>query len=507
MARALFEEDPGLNDRRRSRLCLVLNGATLAQDIELLDRYRDKVDLVEVRADFLTPEELSALDRFPSFFDRPAILTVRRVCDGGSFRGSEAERSALYRRASGGDWAAVDLETDFTDRELASEFGRRGVRIIRSFHDFSGVPSDLVERVRQVAPGELPKAAVMPRTTAEVFRFLAACFRLRHREKIILAMGDFAVATRIVSAKIGSAISYCSLPAELGRIDPEIMYSVYRFPAITRRTRLFGVIGNPIAHSFSPFIHNKGFRDLDVDAVYVPFLVDDVAAFFRIARLLGVEGFSVTLPHKSAVIPHLKEADALCRSVGACNTVVRRGRSFYGYNTDVGGFLSPLRNYFPEKRFSSLRASVIGAGGAARAAAYALASAGAKLLILNRTPQKAAVLAAEFGAESGPLGTEGFQKMEDFADLIVQTTKMGMDPDIEGDPLVGYEFKGTEIVYDLVYTPRLTRLLQRALEKGCKVINGEEMFMAQAHEQFRLFTGLESTFKNSFIADFNQSVS
>jgi len=506
MDRALFGGDSGLDGDRHSRLCLVLNGATLGRDIELLDRYRDKVDLVEVRADFLAPEELSALDRFPRFLGRPAVLTVRRESDGGAFRGTEAERGALYRRGSAGDWAAVDLETDFTDRELAADLGRRGVRIIRSFHDFTGVPSDLVERVRGVAPGEIPKAAVMPRGTADVFRFLDACFRLRHREKIILGMGDFAIATRILSAKIGSAVSYCSLPAELGRIDPEAMYSVYRFPAVTRRTRLFGIIGNPIAHSFSPYIHNRGFRDLDVDAVYVPFLVDDVAAFFKIARLLGMEGFSVTLPHKSAVFPHLREADPLCRSVGACNTVIRRGRGFYGYNTDVGGFLSPLKNYFPEDRFPSLRATVVGAGGAARAAVYALADAGAKLLILNRTPRKAAALAAEIGAEAGPLDAEGFQKMEGFADLIVQTTKVGMEPDIEGDPLAGYEFKGTELVYDLVYIPRLTRLLQRALEKGCKVINGEEMLMAQAHEQFRLFTGLESTFKDSFIADFNLPV-
>ncbi len=495
-----------MSDRPRSRLCLVLNGTTLTEDIELLDRYKDMVDLVEVRADFLAPDELSALDRFPRFLNRPAILTVRRTSDGGVFRGTEAERSALYRQGGRGDWAYVDLETDFTDRELASDLTRRGVRIIRSFHDFSGVPADLVERVRQVAPGEFPKAAVMPRSTGELCRFLEACFRLRHREKIILAMGDYAIATRVLSAKVGSAVSYCSLPAELGRLDPDVMFSVYRFAEITRRTRLFAVIGNPIAHSFSPYIHNKGYRDLNLDAVYVPFLVDDVGAFFKVARLLGVDGFSVTLPHKSAVLPYLKESDSLSRAVGACNTVVRRGRGFHGYNTDVLGFLEPLKKYFPDARFPALRAAVIGAGGAARAAVYALRTAGVRVLILNRTPSKAAALADEFGAEAGPLDREGLRKMEGFSDVIVQTTKVGMEPDIEGDPLSDYEFKGTELVYDLIYTPRLTRLLQRALEKGCKVINGEEMLMAQAHEQFRLFTGLDSTFKNSFIADFDLPV-
>jgi 3-dehydroquinate dehydratase/shikimate dehydrogenase len=489
-----------------SRLCLVLNGATLTQDVELLERHKDMIDLVEVRADCLAPAELSSLDRFPRFLGKPAILTVRRESDGGFFRGTEAERSALYRRAAPGDWSGVDIETDFADRELAAELNRRKVRIIRSFHDFTGVPADLVQRVKQVAPGELPKAAVMPRSTADLSRFLEACCRLRHREKIILGMGDYAIATRILSARIGSAWSYCSLPAEFGRLDPAVMFSVYRFREITRRTRLFGVIGNPVAHSFSPYIHNRGFRDLNIDAVYVPFLVDDVAEFFRVARLLRVEGFSVTLPHKSAVLPLLRKTDGLCRAVGACNTVVRRGRAYHGYNTDVLGFLGPLMRYFPEERFPTLKAAVIGAGGAARAVVYALTSAGVRVLILNRTPAKAAALAAEFGAESGPLDAEGFRRMEGFADAVVQTTNAGMEPDVDLDPLAGYDFKGTELVYDLIYTPRLTRLLQRALEKGCKVINGEEMLMAQAHEQFRLFTGRESTFKNSSIADFNLPV-
>jgi 3-dehydroquinate dehydratase/shikimate dehydrogenase len=301
---------------KNSKLCLVLNGNTLSRNIELLEENKDYIDLVEMRADYLDQTEWSSLDRFPRFLNRPAILTVRRSADGGLFTGTEAERGGLLRRAARGDWACVDLESDFTDHELATELHQRRVRVIRSFHDFSGVPADLVQRVRQVAPRELPKAAVTPQSTADLFRLLEACFQLRHREKIILGMGEYAVATRILSAKIGSALSYCSLPPEQGRLDPELMFSVYRFREITRRTRLFGVIGKPIAHSLSPHIHNKAFRDLDLDAVYVPFLVDDLPAFLKIARLLGLEGFSVTLPHKSAILPFLKDADGLCRTVG-----------------------------------------------------------------------------------------------------------------------------------------------------------------------------------------------
>jgi 3-dehydroquinate dehydratase/shikimate dehydrogenase len=240
-----------------------------------------------------------------------------------------------------------------------------------------------------------------------------------------------------------------------------------------------------------------------MDAVYVPFLVDDPAAFLKIARFLRIDGFSVTLPYKSAVIPLLTETVEPVKKMGACNTVVRRGRSFTGYNTDGQGFIEPLYSYFPSERLKNIRATVIGAGGAARAAVYALKAAGVAMLILNRTPKKAEDLAREVGAQSGPLDAAGLERIKDYDDLIVQTTQAGMPPHTEQDPLEGYRFKGTELVYDLIYTPRLTRLLQRAMECGCKVLNGEEMLMAQAHEQFRLFTGMESTFRNKFITDFD----
>ncbi len=486
----------------KSDLCLVLNGNNLTRNRELLAGCRDMVDMVEVRADLLDPGEIASLSRFPEMLGKPAILTVRRVSDGGRFAGTEEERSAVYRSGLAGSWAYVDLETDWSDPAVETLARERGVRIIRSFHDFSGVPEDLVERVLAVKEDELPKAAVLPRGTADVCRFLEACHRLRHREKIILGMDEYATATRILAAKIGSRVCYCSLPPAQGRLDPETLSSVFRFRDIGERTRVFGIIGQPIAHSFSPLIHNRGYHDLEIDAVYVPFLVDDPAAFLKVACLLNLDGFSVTLPHKSAVIPLLTEVDPLVALVGACNTVVRRGNDYCGYNSDVRGFIEPLYAYFPGGRLVDVRATVIGAGGVARAAVHALKECGARTLILNRTPGKAEALAREAGAEAGPLTEAGFARMREYRDLIVQTTQVGMYPHTDADPLEGYDFTGTELVYDLIYTPRLTRLLQRALEKGCKVLNGEEMFMAQAHEQFRLFTGMESTFRNKFLADF-----
>jgi 3-dehydroquinate dehydratase/shikimate dehydrogenase len=336
---------------------------------------------------------------------------------------------------------------------------------------------------------EIPKAAVMPKSTEDLHQFLLASKKLKRREKILLCMGEYDTATRILAAKIGSFLSYCSLPssrAAPGHLDPSAMRSVYRFHKITGRTR----------HSFSPQIHNKGFEDLGIDAVYVPFLVDRVESFFKIARLLKIEGFSVTLPHKSAVIPFLKKRENLVDIVGACNTVLRRGRSFIGLNTDVTGYFAPLKKYFSPERMKSLQATIIGAGGAARAVVYGLTAAGCRLLILNRTLERARALASEFGCAFGPLDEQGFSRINEYRDLIVQTTNVGMDPDTEGNPLQGYRFLGTEVVYDLIYTPPQSKLLKQAQESGCEVINGEKMLLAQAHEQFKLFTGRESAINN-----------
>jgi len=280
------------------------------------------------------------------------------------------------------------------------------------------------------------------------------------------------------------------------------MTSVYRFAQINKHTKVLGIIGNPISHSLSPLIHNRGLRDLLMDAVYIPFLVDDVMSFFEVAKLLNVEGFSVTIPHKEEVIRFLKKTDALVDRTGACNTVLLRGGHYIGTNTDIGGFLAPLAPYFSEETLAKASVTVIGAGGAARACVYALSLRNAKILVINRTAERAKKLAEEFGCQWASLDAQGYARMKEYSDLLVQTTSVGMHPDIGSNPVPGYEFSGQELVYDLIYTPRLTHLLERAMNCGCKVINGEEMLVAQAQAQFELFTGKPAPFKNTFLADF-----
>jgi 3-dehydroquinate dehydratase / shikimate dehydrogenase len=273
-----------------------------------------------------------------------------------------------------------------------------------------------------------------------------------------------------------------------GQVDPWTLADLYRFRATGPGTAVYGVVGNPVMHSRSPLIHNRGYDALGIDAVYVPFLVPDLDDFWPLADALGVKGLSITVPHKETAARTIKEGDDLVAAVGACNTAVRADGGWRGTNTDIAGFMAPLRRAVGEVK--GLGATVIGAGGAARSVVHALVTAGARVLVLNRGPDRAARLAREMAVECAGLDSAGCRRAADYADLIVQTTSVGMAAQ-PGDPAPGLSFTGRELVYELVYAPAETPLLARARAAGCRVIQGKAMLIAQAMEQFRLFTGRE----------------
>ncbi len=485
-----------------SRLCLCLTGSTLKENREMCLKYASQVDLVEIRADFLEPGELPQLHTFPGQVQVPCILTIRRQADGGRFKKSEQERVNLLRRAATGRYAFVDIEEDLHIPALEEEIRARGGRLIRSIHETGGLTASIpalrtrIETLERSA-SDLPKAAFMINSTAELVRLVELCRELDGREKIVIGMGSYGFATRVLAEKLGSYLTFCSPPAGTrqaakGHTDPETMNGVYRFSEIGRDTRVLGIIGNPIMHSFSPLIHNRGLSLLGLDAVYIPLHVDRVPDFFKLADSLSIQGVSVTIPHKQAVIPFLSDRDPTVQAVGACNTIVRREAGWYGTNTDVYGFLHPLLEKVSRRPAPAAKAAtVIGAGGAARSIVYALTREGWKLLILNRTPSRAQALAGEFDCAWASLDERGAAQIGRHSDLIVQTTSSGMEPDTTGDPLPWYTFGGHEIVYEIIYNPVETRLLDRAKRAGCDVIYGKHMLAAQAMGQFELFTNCE----------------
>lgn len=476
----------------RAKVCLRLAAGTVAADLAALERHRAEIDLAELDADRLAPDELAAAGRLPALAGVPLVLAVRRRRDGGGWDGDERERAAVFTRLAagptGGGFAFAELEEDFRP-------SLPGVRVIRTLRDARGVPVDLEARLRGLAgaAGELPKAEVAVRGSADLARLLEACARTRDIEKAIVGTGPGGYALGVLAARLGSA--FCRVvPAgadvDEGCPDPATLRDRYRFPAIGSETPLFGVIGDPVMHSLSPLIHNRGMAALGIPGVYLPFPVDDLRAFMNAADLLGIRGLSVTAPHKEAVLPFLATRDPVVDTVGACNTLVRpeAGAGWHGANTDVEGFLAPLRRVLAGRALRGMNAAVIGAGGAARAVVAALAAEGVDVLVLNRTVGRAREVADAFGARWAGLDASGIARLAGRAGLIVQTTSAGMGDD-GGDPVAGYRFTGREIVYDLVYAPRTTPLLARAEAAGCRTISGIQMLLEQALGQFRLFTG------------------
>jgi 3-dehydroquinate dehydratase/shikimate dehydrogenase len=242
------------------------------------------------------------------------------------------------------------------------------------------------------------------------------------------------------------------------------------------------VIGEPVRHSLSPVLHNTGFIARHIDAVYLPFLVHDLRDFLAAGPEFGVRGFSVTHPHKQAILKYLKTCDPLAAEIGAVNTVVvRRDGSLFGSNTDYLGVLRALEK---KLRIKGSRVLIFGAGGASRAAAFALRRSGAAIAICARREKAARELARAFGGEVMPraaLRTEYF-------DAILNATPVGMHPHDNVSPLTPGELH-CRLVIDLITRPRQTQLLKLAASNGIATVPGVEMLLAQGYAQWELWTG------------------
>ena len=331
------------------------------------------------------------------------------------------------------------------------------------------------------AGGQAVKIATQCHSISDSVRI---CELARGRRDVVsIPMGEVGLAGRILSLREGSALAYAAVeqPTAPGQLSLDAMEHLYRAARITRRTRVYGVIGNPIGHSLSPLLHNTAFHARKFDAVFVPFLVQDLRDFLGAIEPFGIRGFGVTIPHKESILRHLDGCDPLAARIGAVNTVVVRGEGrLYGYNTDYVGVLRSLEQ---RMRLAGSRVLLFGAGGAARAAAFALAQAGSIVCLSARRPARARALARAVGAQVVPRG----ELKREFFDAIVNCTPVGMHPH-GGSPLASEELN-CRIVMDMVYRPRTTELLQCARRKGIATISGIEMFLAQGFAQYEIWTG------------------
>jgi len=254
---------------------------------------------------------------------------------------------------------------------------------------------------------------------------------------------------------------------------------------ISAGTALCGILLHPAAHTRSPAMHNAAYAALGIDAVYLAFDVTpgELAAAIAGARAMNVRQLAISIPHKEAVIAHLDRVDETARAIGAVNTLTRVGDVLVGSNTDWLGIARALER---ETKLAGKTAVVLGAGGTARAALYALREHGARAIVLNRTPGKAEALARELGAARAGAPSE---LAEISHDVLINTTSVGLRAD--ASPVAADALRPGSVVLDAVYDPVETRLLRDARARGARTVSGKWMLIEQAREQLRLWTQRE----------------
>lgn len=493
---------------KRPLVCLTLTGKTLSENIATIENYRKYIDLVELRVDFLDENERLYIRNFPAMAGLPCILTIRRKIDGGRFDEGESSRTVLFARAMAfaeenrsKNFAYVDFEEDFHVPSLQDSALAFGTRVIRSVHDMQNPILDISSRLASLRTTgyEIPKIAFMPKTLSDVTNLFQQAKKFGESEQILCAMGPLGLPSRILSAKINSYLTYTS-PVEasarlqtLGHLDPITLSDIYHFQSISDSTKVFGITGWPLNSTLSPALHNKGFEKHNIDAVYVPIRSESVDDAIEFCNEVGVKGLSVTIPHKENVLADLREVSSQVGEIGACNTILNKGDYWIGDNTDALGFSRSLLEFTGTKNIKHWKVALIGAGGAAKAVAYALKTLGAKVCVFNRTASRAKKLAEQFGFKWALLTPENEHMIEKYSDLIVQTTSVGMGSSSpsssENDPIYFYDFKGHEMVFDIIYVPETTPIMARAEKAGCRVQNGFPMLQYQGYRQFELFTG------------------
>ena len=494
------------------RICIAM-GFPEAQ--KLLEHARQEADagetFFEFRLDYLPdPEQgLPIIRKFlATHTDCSICATCRRHQNRGRFNGSIEEQIRILNAAVDAGAKAVDIEIESAESVLAKLDAFHGrARVILSYHNYDGTPApEAVLRRMMRIPADAYKIVTTARKPSDNHRVLSLTRSNPRTPLIVLAMGENGFPTRVLSTAWGGLFTYAAPNASegtaAGQVSARMLRHLYRVEKFSRAAKIYGVIADPVRHSISPAVHNRAFQAHRLDAVYLPFLVQpqQLKDFFTLADNLPVTGFSVTIPHKQKVMRYLDIIDPLARRIGAVNTVWKKAGKWRGTNTDAEAVTVPL-----SRRLRLPKASILiaGNGGAARSAAYALMEHGAKVAIVGRNPDRVRSLAKACGAE--PLLREQMETRK--FDALVHATPLGMYPHSEGCFFSGAIPAG--VVFDMVYNPIETPLVQRAAQQGSTVISGLEMFLEQAARQFEIWTGataprgvMEKVAKEALVSSF-----
>jgi len=442
--------------------------------------------LVELRLDWLrtAPDVNRLLKDRPG----PVVVTCRRPDDGGRWAGGEDARRMLLRSAIVAGAEYVDLEAD-----VARAIPRYGkTRRIISHHDFQRTPDNLEEiydQLRGCDPDiiKLVTMAQSPQDNVRLIKLVAES----EIPMIGFCMGELGLASRLLCVKYGSPFTYGTFSRERvlapGQIAFDDLRSIYHLDDVNEQTQVFGVVGDPIAHSHSPLIHNAALRHEGLNAIYLPLRIPagELPATLHAYRALDIRGYSVTIPHKQAAAEYAQHRDATVTETGAANTLYRDSAGQWcAANTDYDAALGALRTGMNGRDLSGMRVLMLGAGGVARAIGLGVQRAGCVLTIANRNKQRGLELATELGCQATTWENRGSAE----CDILINCTPVGMWPNMNDTPYAQHWLRDGMIVFDTIYNPENTLLLKEARDHACVTVSGLEMFIRQAAAQFELFT-------------------
>lgn len=488
------------------KICVSICAETVDDLVDKFRRAEAVADIVEVRFDCLGRSKFDLTDAQAarSLFARlvrsrtshvPIIATLRTAAQGGRREFSAEERTAFWNSGIAYEWQ--DLEEDL----IGGPQSRTSGKCIASFHDFSGVSTDVASIYNRLraAGCDAVKIAIQAKDAADAIALWKMLEQLESGDKplVPIAMGEAGKWTRILGLAYGAPLTYASLDegneAAPGQITADDMLNVYRVKQLDKDTDIYGIIAGNTSYSLSPYLHNAAFNSEGMNSVFVPFQMSNIDPFFlRMVKPgsrevnLNFRGFAVTNPHKRTIMRHLDHMDEAAKSIGAVNTLKIANGQIYGSNTDAEGFIRPLVELFGD--LADARVAIVGAGGAARACIYSLVRAGADVTVHARNPDRSASLAREFAARSASFGS-GFSGF----DIIVNATPLGTKGEYANETIANAaDLDGLKLVYDLNYNPPVTPLMREAAIAEVPSIGGAKMLVAQAAAQFKIWTGFDA---------------
>ncbi|HEY1580813.1 MAG TPA: shikimate dehydrogenase [Terracidiphilus sp.] len=479
---------------RLGKLCVAIQGSSPAELMERVEAAGKDFKFLELRLDSLA-NPANALPYVKQFLgerkDITVIATCRRKANGGGFDGPLAAQFEVLTKAAQAGCQIIDLEVESAEEAKSAQLKNlraAGAALLVSFHDFSRTKAldQAADRIEAFRP-DFVKVVSTARNLADNLAILRLIEDRSLASQVVgIAMGEEGLVSRILGPRAGAAFTFASFSngseTAPGQITADSMRDLYKLDNIDPATRVFGVAGNPISHSLSPFLHNAAFRREIVNAILLPLKAKSVQDLLTLSLDLPLAGCAVTMPFKTEVLPHLANMDPLTAKIGACNTL-RMGADgkLYGFNTDVAGIIRPLARRI---KLKGARVVVVGAGGAARAAAFGLVEQGAEVLVVNRTHEHAVSLARQAKAKS--LKHELLVKQH--FDVMINATPCGMTGNKQTMPIAENELNAS-LVFDMVYNPLETPLLKLARSRSIPVITGLEMFVQQGARQFEIWTG------------------